>query len=97
MAYQPLRTLLLSSILMLVLGCWGIAGTAMAEGPSFDGDQASGSGSKYQGQNQTFWEHQGEVTISWGYSSPAMICANGPVCDGFLPLMNLRLAFVKRG
>ena len=40
--------------------------------------QASGSGSKYQGRNETFWEHQGEVTIVWGYRSPEMICSKRP-------------------
>lgn len=46
------------------------------------GDQVSimylepaGSGSKYQGQNELFWEHQGEATIVWGYGSPEMRCS----------------------
>ena len=40
--------------------------------------QKSGSGSKYQGQNESFWEHQGEVTIAWGYDSPEMRCSKRP-------------------
>ena len=43
MAYRLLKTMLFSSIFVLVLGCWTIAGTAMAEGPSFDCSKASGS------------------------------------------------------
>jgi len=37
--------------------------------------QPSGSGSKYQGQNELLWEHQGEATIVWGYDSPEMRCS----------------------
>jgi hypothetical protein len=40
--------------------------------------QPSGSGSKYQGRNESFWEHQGEATIVWGYGSPEMICSKRP-------------------
>jgi len=36
--------------------------------------QPSGSGTKYQGRNETFWEHQGEALITWGYGSPEMKC-----------------------
>jgi uncharacterized protein len=36
--------------------------------------QPSGSGTKYQGRNETFWEHQGEASIVWGYGAPEMIC-----------------------
>ena len=36
--------------------------------------QPSGSGAKYQGRNETFWEHQGEAWITWGHGSPAMHC-----------------------
>ncbi|MGP0594069.1 MliC family protein [Nitrospira sp. T9] len=36
--------------------------------------QGSGSGAKYQGRNETFWEHQGEALITWGHGSPAMHC-----------------------
>ena len=36
--------------------------------------QPSGSGSKYQGRNELFWEHQGEATVVWGYGAPEMRC-----------------------
>jgi len=36
--------------------------------------QPSGSGVKYQGRNEMFWEHQGEATIVWGYGTPEMGC-----------------------
>lgn len=36
--------------------------------------QPSGSGAKYQGRNESFWEHQGEATVTWGYGSPEMRC-----------------------
>ena len=38
----------------------------------------SGSGSKYQGRNESFWEHQGEAMIVWGYGSPEMRCLRRP-------------------
>jgi uncharacterized protein len=34
----------------------------------------SGSGAKYQGRNETFWEHHGEALITWGYGAPQMRC-----------------------
>lgn len=37
--------------------------------------QPSGSGSKYRGRNETFWEHQGEAAVTWGYEAPEMICS----------------------
>lgn len=37
--------------------------------------QPSGSGSKYQGRNESFWEHQGEATVVWGYDAAEMKCA----------------------
>jgi uncharacterized protein len=40
--------------------------------------QPSGSGTKYQGRNETFWEHQGEATITWGYGAPQMRCKKTP-------------------
>ncbi len=40
--------------------------------------EPSGSGSKYQGRNESFWEHQGEATIVWGYGSPKMRCSKRP-------------------
>jgi len=36
--------------------------------------QPSGSGSKYQGRNETLWEKAGEAIITWGYGSPEMRC-----------------------
>ncbi|QYJ97213.1 MliC family protein [Shewanella alkalitolerans] len=36
--------------------------------------QPSGSGSRYQGRNESLWEHQGEARITWGYGAEPMIC-----------------------
>ncbi len=36
--------------------------------------QPGASGAKYQGRNETFWEHQGEAMITWGYGEPEMHC-----------------------
>lgn len=36
--------------------------------------QPSASGAKYQGRNESFWEHQGEAKITWGYDAPEMRC-----------------------
>ncbi|GAA3722887.1 MliC family protein [Oceanisphaera sediminis] len=40
--------------------------------------QPSASGAKYQGRNESFWEHQGEARITWGYQAPAMHCQRAP-------------------
>lgn len=40
--------------------------------------QPSGSGAKYQGRNETFWEHHGEALITWGYGAPEMHCTKVP-------------------
>lgn len=40
--------------------------------------QPSGSGAKYQGRNETFWEHHGEALITWGYGAPEMHCKQAP-------------------
>jgi uncharacterized protein len=40
--------------------------------------QPSGSGARYQGRNESFWEHQGEAKISWGHEAPEMICKLKP-------------------
>jgi uncharacterized protein len=40
--------------------------------------QPSGSGSKYQGRNESLWEHQGKASIVWGYGSPEMRCSRKP-------------------
>jgi len=36
--------------------------------------QPSGSGTRYEGRNETFWEHQGEAMITWGFEAPTMKC-----------------------
>ena len=36
--------------------------------------QPSGSGTRYAGHNESYWEHQGEATIVWGYGAPEMHC-----------------------
>jgi membrane-bound inhibitor of C-type lysozyme len=38
----------------------------------------SGSGAKYEGPNELFWEHQGKATIRWGYEAPEMPCVKRP-------------------
>ncbi len=40
--------------------------------------QTSGSGTRYQGKDKTFWEHQGEATITWGDDMPKMLCKQVP-------------------
>lgn len=40
--------------------------------------QPSGSGTRYQGENKTFWEHQGEATITWEDGMPKMLCKKTP-------------------
>ncbi len=34
----------------------------------------SASGTRYQGRNESFWEHHGEALITWGYGAPEMRC-----------------------
>jgi uncharacterized protein len=48
------------------------------DGTSFMILQPSGSGTRYQGRNETFWEHQGAATITWGYGEPEMHCKKAP-------------------
>lgn len=36
--------------------------------------EPAGSGAKYRGRNETFWEHQGEALVTWGYEAPEMRC-----------------------
>ncbi|CAM4079816.1 MliC family protein [Shewanella aquimarina] len=36
--------------------------------------QPSASGSRYQGRNESLWEHHGEARITWGYGADPMIC-----------------------
>lgn len=40
--------------------------------------EPSASGSKYQGRNETFWEHQGQAMITWGHGAPEMRCRRTP-------------------
>lgn len=40
--------------------------------------QPSGSGAKYQGRNESFWEHQGEATIVWGFGARPLHCKKAP-------------------
>jgi len=40
--------------------------------------QPSASGTEYQGRNETFWEHQGEAKVTWGYGTPEMRCEKQP-------------------
>ncbi|MGO4526894.1 MliC family protein [Microvirga sp. 2MCAF35] len=40
--------------------------------------QPSGSGARYQGRNESFWEHQGVASITWGYNAPEMHCRKVP-------------------
>lgn len=34
----------------------------------------SASGAHYQGRNESFWEHQGEARVAWGYGAKEMTC-----------------------
>lgn len=34
----------------------------------------SDSGTRYQGRNESFWEHQGEARVTWGYGAKEMTC-----------------------
>ncbi len=36
--------------------------------------QPAASGTRYVGRNESFWEHQGEATLVWGYQAPEMHC-----------------------
>ena len=40
--------------------------------------EPSGSGARYEGRNESFWEHHGEATITWGYGAPEMRCVKKP-------------------
>jgi uncharacterized protein len=40
--------------------------------------QPAASGTRYQGRNESFWEHQGEATVVWGYGAPEMRCMKQP-------------------
>lgn len=32
------------------------------------------SGTRYEGRSETFWEHQGEAQITWGWRAPTLTC-----------------------
>lgn len=36
--------------------------------------QPAASGARYQGRNESFWEHQGVARVVWGYEAPEMLC-----------------------
>lgn len=36
--------------------------------------EISASGARYQGRNESFWEHQGEALITWGYGAEEKTC-----------------------
>lgn len=37
--------------------------------------QPSASGTRYQGRNESYWEHQGVATVAWGYEAAEMQCS----------------------
>lgn len=41
---------------------------------SFMVAQPAASGARYQGRNESLWEHQGEAVITWGYGAPELRC-----------------------
>ena len=51
---------------------------ARGDGVSLMFVQPSGSGARYQGRNESFWEHQGEALVTWGYGAPEMRCKKTP-------------------
>lgn len=36
--------------------------------------QRAASGTHYVGRNESFWEHQGEATVAWGWQGPELHC-----------------------
>ena len=40
--------------------------------------EPSGSGTRYRGRNESFWEHQGEATVVWGYGGAPVRCSRRP-------------------
>jgi len=40
--------------------------------------QPSGSGSKYVGPSESFWEHQNRALVSWGWNASDVICQKKP-------------------
>lgn len=45
---------------------------------SFMFQQPAASGARYQGRNESLWEHQGEATVVWGHGAPEMRCQKKP-------------------
>ena len=45
-----------------------------------------------KGRNETFWEHQGEASITWGYGAPQMHCKKAPLSVGY----RSRIYFMSR-
>jgi len=41
---------------------------------SFMVQQRSASGARYQGRNESLWEHQGQAAVVWGFEAPEMLC-----------------------
>lgn len=39
----------------------------------------SASGSKYGGRNETFWEHHGVATVTWGYGATEIHCRKNAI------------------
>lgn len=55
--------------------------TAMAEygdATSLMFRQPAASGARYEGRNESLWEHPGEATIRWGFGAHDMRCARRP-------------------
>lgn len=40
--------------------------------------QPSGSGARYRGRNESFWEHRGEATVIWGHQASPLRCIKTP-------------------
>jgi uncharacterized protein len=40
--------------------------------------QATASGTRYVGRNESFWEHQGEARVVWGWQAPEIVCKPAP-------------------
>ncbi len=40
--------------------------------------QPAASGTRYLARNESFWEHQGQATVVWGYGAPTMRCQKSP-------------------
>jgi len=38
----------------------------------------SAGGTRYVGRNESFWEHQGEATVVWGYGAAELRCRRAP-------------------